>query len=88
MKEFYPVIIWNIVVFGIYGFDKFSAKLEHKRVSEKNLILFAFLLGAFGSAIGMLVFHHKTKKPKFRISVPVALVCNLAILIFAYYQIK
>lgn len=73
------LVIWNVVVFALYGFDKYQAKRNHWRVSESRLIVAAFSLGALGAALGMLVFRHKTQKRNFQILIPLALLCNLVI---------
>ncbi|MGN0362512.1 MAG: DUF1294 domain-containing protein [Bilifractor sp.] len=64
----------NIISFILYGVDKRKA-IRHKwRIPEATLLLFAFLGGAAGALLGMFFFHHKTRKWKFRILVPLALV--------------
>ena len=78
----YIVIIWNIVVFLIYGLDKAKAKLNRFRVSEFFLILSAFLMGGVGAIIAMVTFHHKVSKPKFRCLIPIALIVSVIGLIF------
>ncbi len=71
------LIIINIVSFMLYGIDKHKA-IEHKwRISEKTLILSAVFGGSIGAFIGMWVFHHKTKHPKFYIGVPAILIVQL-----------
>lgn len=77
--------ICNLITFFQMGLDKRKAVKGKKRISEKNLLISAFVMGAAGSGTGMLVFHHKTKKWKFRILVPVALVFNLAVCILIGY---
>ncbi len=74
------VAVWNVVVFLCYGVDKFLAKRKKWRISEQVLILLAFLLGGLGSLMGMVVFHHKTSKMKFRILVPFAMILNGVVL--------
>ena len=68
------LIIINIITFAMYGVDKRKA-IRHKwRVPESTLIMAAWIGGAVGAVLGMAVFHHKTLKWKFRVSVPTALV--------------
>jgi len=64
----------------IYGIDKFLARKKKKRISEKTLLLLAFLLGGFGAMFGMIIFNHKTNKGKFRFFVPVMTLLNIALL--------
>ena len=81
-------LIWNLITFLQMGIDKRKAVKEKQRISEKTILLLAFLMGAVGSGAGMLVFHHKTKKWKFRILVPLALAVNLAVICIGIYLIQ
>lgn len=62
-----------VFAFCLYGIDKRRAVHGRWRIPERVLILAAFLGGAAGALLGMLTFHHKTRKPKFRVLVPLAL---------------
>ena len=80
------LLVWNIIVFFLYGADKRRAKKNKWRVSEKALLLCAFLMGGVGALAGMSVLRHKTRHWKFRIGVPAALIFNAAIVFcFMYY---
>ncbi len=77
MKLFLLLFIgWNLITFLLMGVDKRRAVKEKDRISEKVLILCAFLMGGVGILVGMLVFHHKTQKLKFKVLVPVAIAVN------------
>lgn len=57
----------NIFTFLICMIDKWKA-IHHKwRVPEKILLLFSLFGGCFGMGISMMIFHHKTKKFKFKL---------------------
>lgn len=74
------LLVWNLVVMLVYGFDKAKAKRGGRRVKEATLVLAAFLLGGFGAIFGMVLFNHKTSKTKFRFLVPLAVVvCTIAL---------
>lgn len=65
----YYIIFINIMGFIICFVDKKKA-INHKfRISEKVLLIFIFMGGCFGFALSMLIFHHKTRKLKFIISI-------------------
>ena len=64
------LIIINIIAFIAYGVDKHKARSKNRRTPEALLIFLALIGGAPGALIGMFVFSHKTKKPKFFITVP------------------
>ena len=70
-------IIWNIIVFAMYGLDKHKAKRRSRRISEETLLLPAMLMGATGALLGMYAFRHKTKHLKFKIGVPLLLIINI-----------
>ena len=79
----------NIAAFAAYGIDKYKAKNNRWRISESFLILLAVLGGSLGALLGMLIWHHKTRKPKFRI-VPflsVLLVVCCAFILYGNYHL-
>jgi len=68
------------------GFDKLSAKANSERVPEVWFFLIA-LAGAFvGIELGMVAFHHKTRKMIFQIKIATA--AALAILILAFFVLR
>lgn len=70
--------VWNVMVFTLYGVEKWKAKRQKWRISEMTLLGMAFVFGASGAFAGMLLFHHKTRKWKFRILVPLFLLLQAA----------
>lgn len=66
-------LIINVVVFAMYGIDKFKAIKNRWRIPETTLIS-AALFGVIGAIAGMLVFHHKIRKPKFYVIIPIIFV--------------
>ena len=66
------IAIMNLITFILYGIDKYKAVHHKWRIPEKMLILFAWVGGGIGALAGMPAFHHKTKKWKFRILVPLS----------------
>ena len=54
------------VSFCLYGWDKWKAAREGRRISEKTLHLMAFAGGWPGAVAGQQWFRHKTLKPVFR----------------------
>ena len=63
----------SLMSFSLFGFDKEKSRRHAWRISERTLLLSAFLGGAPGALFGMHFFRHKTQKWKFRILVPLAL---------------
>ena len=75
----YGFLIWNAMVFLLYGIDKRKAVRGAWRISEASLISVSFLMGSLGALFGMIVFNHKTKKMKFRLLIPFSFLVNIAI---------
>ena len=73
------LIMINVITFALYGLDKWRAMTRQWRVREKKLIILALIGGSIGALIGMTVFHHKTRKMKFRILVPIAIIIWLTL---------
>ncbi len=80
------ILLINVFTFFVYGYDKNRAVKHKWRVSERTLLLLAVIGGSIGAAAGMLVFHHKTKKPKFTVSVPVIFFVQLVLTFKIYYN--
>jgi len=80
-------IVWNIVTFVLYGVDKHKAKNNVWRVSEKDLLICAFAMGAIGAGIARFAFRHKTLKTKFNMLIPTALVVNFFALFFLFERV-
>ncbi len=78
------LIVINILGFLIMGLDKHKAKMAERRIPENTLFMFTILGGGVGTIAGMYVFHHKTKKMKFKVGMPLILI--LEILIFVYFK--
>ena len=76
--------VWNLITFALMGIDKVKAKCNMWRIPESTLLASAFLMGAAGSFIGSKLFHHKTRKMKFTIGLPLALLANLIVVWFVW----
>ncbi len=86
MKLLFLILLtWNFIAFLIMGIDKFKAKHNKQRISEKNLLLCALLMGSTGIGLGMMAFRHKTQKMKFKILVPTTFIINAAVIYALFY---
>lgn len=74
-------IIINLISFILYYVDKQKAKKHLWRIPEATLLLFAFIGGSFGAYAAMKIFRHKTKHPKFYISVPLFMILHILIIV-------
>lgn len=78
------LIVINIAAFITYGLDKSKAKKGAWRIPEHTLLTLAVIGGSVGALAGMKVFHHKTKKPKFAVGVPVILIFQIIGIYFIF----
>lgn len=76
------LLILNLVALFAYGWDKGKAKRNQWRVPEHTLLALAFAGGGLGALLGMRLFHHKTRKRKFQLGVPAALLLWLILVGF------
>jgi len=77
----------NLIVFSLYGIDKYKAVHKKWRIPEATL-LGAAVCGVFGAMAGMSFFRHKTKKPKFYVTVPLILVLELGVAVYLFLNFK
>lgn len=83
--KLYPLLVWFGVMSAftllLFGWDKLMAKLGRRRIPEASLLLACLAGGAAGGLVGMYLFRHKIRKPKFYLTVPLLVVLDVAILI-------
>ncbi len=80
MKLFIIYLIFiNGAAFSMMGIDKYKAKHNKWRISEKNLFMSAILLGSAGAILGMKCFRHKTKHTGFVLGMPILLIIQIMI---------
>ena len=78
------LIVINLVTFLLCGCDKRAAVRREWRIPERLLLFLTIAGGPAGMMAGMLFFHHKTRDPKFRLTVPVVLVAEPLFLLGFY----
>ncbi len=62
--------------------DKIKAKKKAWRIPEATLMGVAAIGGSLGSLVGMQLWRHKTKHPKFSVGIPVLLALHIALLVW------
>lgn len=78
------VLLINIITSIVFGIDKRKAIKNQRRISEKSLLILS-LFAPFGGLLGMKIFHHKTRKLKFIISIPLFLLIQISIFVYILY---
>ena len=66
--------------------DKIRARNGAWRISELTLMLTAALGGSVGVHMGMYLFRHKTRHPKFTLGVPAILTVQILLLWFCIFR--
>ena len=80
------LIGWSVSLFALYGIDKTQAVRKGWRVPEIVLHTLALIGGFIGGWLGMLIFHHKTNKPVFKLVLGIATI--LGIVLFYYFVLR
>lgn len=83
MKIFnYYLILINIIGFILILVDKIKACKNKWRIKENTLLFISIIGGSIGELISMLIFHHKTKKNKFIIFIPLPILIQIIIYLY------
>ena len=72
----------NIATFLLYGIDKYKAKKKQWRISEATLLMMAAIGGSIGAWAGMRLWHHKTMHKKFKYSIPIIIILQVALEVY------
>ena len=76
--------VFNALAFILMGLDKAFARHHAWRIPEAVLLLSAACFGALGAWLGMGLFRHKTRTPKFTVTVPLLLAAQIAACYFIF----
>ena len=63
---FIYLLVINAVAYFVFYLDKQAAKADKGRISEKSLLMLAFIGGTFGAVYAQQTLRHKTHKQPFR----------------------
>ena len=78
------LICVNLLAFITMRNDKKKARRGEYRTPEAVLFLQAVIGGSIGSILGMHIYHHKTRKLKFSIGMPMILLVQLLLVLLLY----
>lgn len=73
------LILMNAAAFLLMHIDKQKAKKKKRRIPEVTLLGSAILGGSIGALLGMYIFRHKTRNPRFSSGIPVVLLMQIAL---------
>ena len=76
------LFLFNAFSLLLMHIDKCCARKQKRRIPEKTLLGCAVLGGSPGILLGMMLFHHKTRKPRFYVGVPLILLLQLALVLW------
>lgn len=82
------LLIINLTAFIMYFSDKTRAIKHRWRIPEATLLFIAALGGSLGAFAAMKVFRHKTKHPKFYITVPLLVIFHIAVIIYVFLKLR
>lgn len=89
MDSYHVILIYleavNLIAFLLMGIDKRRAIRGRRRIPEATLLLSAVLGGGIGALAGMLLFRHKTRKPRFTVGIPVILAMQIGFFLLLFY---
>ena len=84
----YFFIAINIITFLVFGYDKWLAKKNNRRVSEFNLLLLTGIGGTIGGIVSMYLFKHKTNKFSFTLAFYAIAILQIVLLYFGIQIFK
>lgn len=87
------LLLVNLLAFALYGMDKRKAvagkdkktgRSAKRRIPEAELLGVALAGGGIGAYIAMFAFHHKTKRIKFLVGVPVCFLLDVLLVVLLF----
>ncbi len=82
------LLIINLIGLASMAIDKIRAMERRFRIPASVLLIIAVIGGSVGSIIGMFLFRHKIRKPKFRIGLPLILVLQILLWVILFTTAK
>jgi len=80
------IAIWlvaiNLVTYLMYAWDKRRAKKGQRRISERELLLWALAGGSPAAFLAMRKFRHKTQKAAFRVQYWAIVVLQVGLIVW------
>ncbi|MGN0537434.1 MAG: DUF1294 domain-containing protein [Acutalibacteraceae bacterium] len=80
--------VTNVVAVTLTVSDKRRAERKKRRIPENTLMLWAALSGCVAMYITMHTIHHKTRKRKFMVGIPIIFIVECAVFFGVLYLCK
>ena len=84
----YYLAIINIITLILFASDKKKAIRHQWRIPEIALLGISAVGGAIGGYLAMQIFRHKTKKPIFRLTMPLLAILQIAVILYFQGDLK
>lgn len=66
MKAFlFLFLLFNLVTFLVFGYDKYLARTHRPHIREKTLLNLALFGGSVGAVFAQKIFRHKSQKYRY-----------------------
>jgi uncharacterized membrane protein YsdA (DUF1294 family) len=76
------------MAFMLMAYDKYLAKAQKQRISERTLLSFILFGGTIGSGLAMLIFRHKTAKKSYLLKFWSVVIIQFLMVWFYLKQLK
>lgn len=83
---FIYLLIINAAAFLLMLADKHRARKKAWRIPEATLLTAAAIGGSIGAILGMYIFRHKTRHPKFSVGLPLILSAQVLLFVFLFIE--
>lgn len=80
------MLLVNVATFFTFGFDKDAAYKNKRRIPEKTLFMLIIMGGTIGGLLGMNVFHHKTSKTSFILTIGIIVILQIIAVYFYLFR--
>ena len=74
----------SLTSFVVFAYDKWRAKRQRGRISERSLHLLAWVGGWPGAVLARELFRHKTQKLTFRLLLPMIAAAHFSVLFLGF----
>ncbi len=81
------LVVINILAVIVTVYDKFAAKRNLRRISEKGLIWMSIFGGSLLMYITMRLIRHKTLHGKFMIGIPLIIILQIVLTLAIIYMV-